>query len=490
MQRHTLRIIIAIAAIAVFASGAIAQDLNYWSVVYTESSTEGGSSGSALINSNGQIIGQLTGGNASCDVPLNNPDYYDVYGQFGKSWNLGLAAYLGNGKSTEKSDTDTARRIPDHLARGAEAITSPGLALQLPAKSSHTVTIADEAIEKGRKKFEALARANNKRKVTGVHIAVPDFGKGLWEHIDDGQGNTSWRIAVRAPRAKTLRLHFTRFVIDPADEVIVYASPDAEYGRKVKPSKTATTDDFWGPITKGEVVFLEVVTAAKTPPDVAFDKVSYAVQQFSMTPKSSKEGSCYLDPNCFLDEIPDLAYLMMGVGQMVFEIEDGQAVCTGTLILDEAGTFTPYFYTANHCFDADAAADSLITSFFWFTDQCNGTALPWEQVNTYVEGSDILVNSSQTDVLLLQLDDYPPQEAVYFGWSILDQQINDPIMVLHHPAGTYMRLTFGYINGVSDADDVILDDDDTDDDSDNDDDDDEGGGGGGGDDDDDGCCGC
>lgn len=489
MQRYALYIIIAIAAIAVLAGSAVAQELNYWSVVYTESSTEGGSSGSALLNANGQIIGQLTGGNASCEAPLNDPDYFDLYGQFGKSWDLGLSAYLGSGKSDDDHEVGAAK-MPDHLANTPPVATSPGLTLQLAAQAAHTVVLTDDAIADAHKKFAALAQSNDKRKLTGVHITVPAVGKDLWERLDDGQGNTSWRIAVRAPQAKSLRLHFTRFNVDPADTVIVYADPAAAYGRMVEPSKTATTGEFWGPITAGDVMFLEVVTAAKTPPDVVFDKISYGMQQFSLTPQSIKEGSCYLDPNCFTTEMPGLADLMMGVGQMVFEIADGQAVCTGTMILDEAGTFTPYFYTANHCFDNDAAADSLITSFFWFTDQCNGTAIPWDQVSTYTQGSDILVHSSETDVLLLQLDQNPPAGTVFFGWSTLDQQIDDPIFVLHHPAGTYMRLSFGYINGVADADDVNFDDDDDDEDDDAADDDDDNGGDDDDDDDDDGCCGC
>jgi hypothetical protein len=490
MQQYARYIIIAIAAIVVLASSAFAKDLNFWSVIYTESSTEGGSSGSALLNSSGQIIGQLTGGNASCQAPLDDPNYYDLYGQFLASWDYGLSDYLDNGKSGQKNETAEAKRIPDRLATRAEDVISPGLTLQLPAKSAHTVVIAEGAIENAQKKFEALAQKNSKRYLTGVHIAVPDFTKDRWEQIDDGKGNTSWRIAIRAPQAKTLRLHFTRFVLDPNDEVIVYADPAAESGRRVEPSRTAMTDDFWGPITKGEVLFLEVVTASKTPPDVAFDKVSYAVRDFSMTPKSSKEGNCYLDPNCFTNEAPFLADLMMGVGQMVFETGGEQAVCTGTMILDEATSFTPYFYTANHCFHSDSAADSLITSFFWFTDQCNGTALPWEQVADYVEGSDILVSAEETDVLLLQLDQYPPEGTLYFSWSISDQPINEPILVLHHPAGTHMRLTIGYINGVSDADDVDLDDDDDDENDDDDSDSNDDGGNNDSNNDDDGCCGC
>jgi hypothetical protein len=44
--------------------------------------TEGGSSGSPLFNSNGQIIGVLSGGAASCE----NPTYSDLFGKINFAW--------------------------------------------------------------------------------------------------------------------------------------------------------------------------------------------------------------------------------------------------------------------------------------------------------------------------------------------------------------------------------------------------------------------
>ncbi|RLD44258.1 MAG: hypothetical protein DRI89_03405 [Bacteroidetes bacterium] len=59
----------------------------YWKVNWaiTQSNygvTEGGSSGSPLFNPSGNIIGGLTGGQASC----NSPDLPDYYGKFSYSW--------------------------------------------------------------------------------------------------------------------------------------------------------------------------------------------------------------------------------------------------------------------------------------------------------------------------------------------------------------------------------------------------------------------
>jgi lysyl endopeptidase len=68
---------------------------NYWQVAWAattngHSVTEGGSSGSPLFNSSGNITGQLYGGSSiNCTDPANDPG---VYGKFSVSWNAGSSA--------------------------------------------------------------------------------------------------------------------------------------------------------------------------------------------------------------------------------------------------------------------------------------------------------------------------------------------------------------------------------------------------------------
>lgn len=50
-------------------------DFQTWRVLWDEGTTEGGSSGSALLNEDGKIIGTLTGGRASC-TNTSEPDYF------------------------------------------------------------------------------------------------------------------------------------------------------------------------------------------------------------------------------------------------------------------------------------------------------------------------------------------------------------------------------------------------------------------------------
>lgn len=58
--------------------------VNNWEIGVTEK----GSSGSALFNPQGQIIGQLAGGSAQCMGLVNN-GRFDLYGRFDLSWNTG-----------------------------------------------------------------------------------------------------------------------------------------------------------------------------------------------------------------------------------------------------------------------------------------------------------------------------------------------------------------------------------------------------------------
>jgi len=61
----------------------------HWSVTWAASTnghgvTEGGSSGSAIYDQNGRIVGHLSGGSSFCSTPTAS----DLYGKFNKAWNL------------------------------------------------------------------------------------------------------------------------------------------------------------------------------------------------------------------------------------------------------------------------------------------------------------------------------------------------------------------------------------------------------------------
>ena len=75
------------------------KDANYLRVVWNplEGVTEGGSSGSGLLNPSGQVIGTLWGGSSYCDDPFTSVDesrWPDEYGRFSAAYGRGLRKWL------------------------------------------------------------------------------------------------------------------------------------------------------------------------------------------------------------------------------------------------------------------------------------------------------------------------------------------------------------------------------------------------------------
>ncbi|MEM7248933.1 MAG: hypothetical protein AAF533_26635 [Acidobacteriota bacterium] len=93
-----------------FNADTLVDDGTHWRVTeWEEGTTEPGSSGSALFDQNQRIVGQLTGGLASCFAT----DEYDIYGKISTSWDGGGAA---------------DSRLSDHLdAAGTGAETVDGI---------------------------------------------------------------------------------------------------------------------------------------------------------------------------------------------------------------------------------------------------------------------------------------------------------------------------------------------------------------------------
>jgi V8-like Glu-specific endopeptidase len=80
---------------------------NYWRVDWDEGTTEGGSSGAPLFDNNQRVIGQLSGGYASCP----STDERDWFGRFDLSWTGGvtdetrLSTWLTNDLTVTQSNT-------------------------------------------------------------------------------------------------------------------------------------------------------------------------------------------------------------------------------------------------------------------------------------------------------------------------------------------------------------------------------------------------
>ena len=182
---------------------------------------------------------------------------------------------------------------------------------------------------------------------------------GHWEVASEGAA--SLRVALRLeglPAAAEVR--FTDIA-----EAIVYGPFAA--------SDVQAQAPYWSPVIEGDTARVEVFLPARHAPGqvrVELDSVSHLyvspTGRFDPLFGSGHSGACTQDLACATAADPALATAGRSVAGMTFSDKLGTYACTGTL-LNPKGVPIPYFYSAAHCFDTQAMANSLTTH--WSIDR-------------------------------------------------------------------------------------------------------------------------
>jgi lysyl endopeptidase len=160
-------------------------------------------------------------------------------------------------------------------------------------------------------------------------------------------------------------------------------------------------------------------------------------------------GSCNVDVVCRAGALgAGFVAAKNAVARMLFQADGGTATCTGTLLNDlDAGTQTPWFFTAHHCIGNQAEASTLVTFWNNETPTCN---VDNNGPNTQLaSGAQLLYSQASTDGALLRLNGAPPAGAVYAGWNANPLTPSTPVVAIHHPSGDIKKVSEGNHSGSS-----------------------------------------
>ncbi|HVG31485.1 MAG TPA: Calx-beta domain-containing protein [Pyrinomonadaceae bacterium] len=229
------------------------------------------------------------------------------------------------------------------------------------------------------------------------------------------------------------RIHFTKMSLPKGARVFVYSAKNPEdFSGPYTDHGASEKGDFWTPPMEGDRVVVEYflpksATAAK---EEAF--------------QISEVGHIFTDPfykaaagSCNLDVTPDWSNVAKSVGHLQFADGGSFFVCTGTLLNDQAQDFTPYLLTANHCIDNQQSAQSL--SVYWLYN--SGNDPPPGTPRT--DGATLLATGTASDFTLLRLTGTLPAGLVFSGWDASTTPVSTPVTGIHHPKGSYKRISFG-----------------------------------------------
>jgi lysyl endopeptidase len=205
---------------------------------------------------------------------------------------------------------------------------------------------------------------------------------------------------------------------------------------------------YWGPDFGGAETTLEVqapLTARLEELDIAVPTLSH----FFVSPdqataasfaKMGESASCNIDAPCK----PELSAESRSVARMLFVIEGGSYLCTGTLLNDSQSSKTPHFLSAHHCISTQTVASSLNTDWFYRSTACNSGALN-ASTQRVAGGAELLFADSQTDTSFMRLNSPAPQGSVFAGSYFGSITPEVPVVGIHHPRGDVQKTSAGSI---------------------------------------------
>lgn len=205
---------------------------------------------------------------------------------------------------------------------------------------------------------------------------------------------------------------------------------------------------YWGPDFGGAETTLEL----QTPVSARLEELDIAVptlSHFFVSPdqataasfaKVGESGSCNIDVPCK----PELSAESRSVARMIFVIEGGSYLCTGTLLNDSQSSKTPHFLSAHHCISTQTVASSLTTDWFYRSASCNsGTVNAGTQ--RVAGGAELLFADSQTDTSFMRLNSPAPQGSVFAGSYFGSVTPEVPVVGIHHPRGDLQKTSAGSV---------------------------------------------
>jgi hypothetical protein len=279
-----------------------------------------------------------------------------------------------------------------------------------------------------------------------LRFAVPvpvalDESMGQWVDVPGGR---VWRVEVAAGNAFTARLHLKGIDL-PAGQEIRLSNPGQENSVVGPIEGTGEFGDgtAWGLAMATNRTMIEwFVPEGTRVRGLPFAGVEYYHGYrdiFMVAEGSAAVGTCHLDPVCF----PAWSNESNATVRLIF----GGFLCSGQLTATTAADETPYVSTANHCISTQSEANSCQFNFFYRRNTCASSATA--AGGNSVTGGDLVRTQAASDCTLLMIRPTLPANVYWVGWTSATTGTGTSSTCVHHPDGSYQRISFGTKNANS-----------------------------------------
>jgi lysyl endopeptidase len=280
-------------------------------------------------------------------------------------------------------------------------------------------------------------------------VVVGEEGISSNEWLKLYDGSSSWSVALSSEGALGLRLHLQALRLPAPVQLIVYNPADPERQKvAMTGAELGGARDWWTETIFSDQLVLECrVPAGIDPAQVHFEVAELSHLYRMPIPsgaKGLKEGGCYNDVSCF----SDWAEAASSVARFTYVAGRNTYLCTGCLLASANGTNrADYFLAARHCITGQTLASTM--EFYWLfqTSSCNAPPPDLATVPHTTGGGLILAAGVPSDFCFLRLRRPAPDGVGRANWTAQLASPGDAVACIHHPDGTFKRISFGNLLG-------------------------------------------
>jgi lysyl endopeptidase len=295
-----------------------------------------------------------------------------------------------------------------------------------------------------------------------------------WTQVDGG--TQAAHISLTSTGAAAIRIGLVLTAAPAALEMRFKGSSSTAQVFGPYPAELAHESIYWSPVLEGETGIIELTLPAGVSPGAAMlslPMISHlvvagnALRQADPLGEIGSSGACEVDVACMSTTLKQqAASAVNAVARMVLTDHGKTGLCSGTLVNDSTTSFTPYFFTANHCLDNDdadvgaskanpaAVAATINTYWFFQTSVCGQDTANAVNFVLVAGGAKLLGRGVDFDWDLVRLNNAPPAGATFAAWNASPlSEAGTAATGIHHPEGDLKKFSQGTTQGFQNLDD-------------------------------------
>jgi lysyl endopeptidase len=253
---------------------------------------------------------------------------------------------------------------------------------------------------------------------------------------------TFCKYTIKTDGALSTSMNFNSFFLPEFTEMYIY-NKNGEMITGPITNKENNKNNIWGSwIYEGDILNIEIKTPIVTFKDLRLNlnNIAYGYKEMYRDEVGNfgNSASCNINVLCPLGTGWEKERNSVGL----ILSENGDYVCSGSILMNTCNSNRPFFLTANHCYAQNPLQDVSKWRFTFQAWSSNCTNSTNSDGVTY-NGSTLRANWDGTDFCLVELNNIPPINSGihYAGWNRQTGQTAVlKTTIIHHPKGDLMKI--------------------------------------------------